>query len=277
MTQLEDALNVTLLHRTSSGITLTEAGVSISEQAADMAAAVLKVRNTTEASRNISGKIRFETIDSTAFNLMPYLEEFSRAHPDIEVDLNLNQQMVDLNRGDADVVLRATNDPADNYIGYHVADHAFGVFGSIDLVNRFPAGTPLSEFPWVLWGNHWTDEWMEQLGLKPRVTMRVSTAFGMAQAMRAGLGIGHMACYPVAKDERFLCLRAPAKEHSLELWLLAHASMRRNQKVRTFIKFLRQKIVEDRPLIEGRVGSAIRPINAPLRRSVPAQKRIHDK
>ncbi|WP_262694182.1 LysR family transcriptional regulator [Kordiimonas aquimaris] len=264
MTHLENDLKITLLNRTPGGITLTDAGLSIAAQANDMAAAALIVKNTTENTARLSGRIHFETIDSTAFNLMGYLNEFTLLHPDVEIDLHLNQNMVDLARGDADVVLRATNDPTQDYVGHHVADHAFGIFGSVDLINRYPPDTPLNDLPWVLWGNSWTDEWMKQLGLNPRVAMRVSTAFGMVQAMRAGIGIGHMACWAVAQDEGFLCLRAPDEKRSLQIWILAHQSMRRNQRVKTFMRFLRQKIVADRKLIEGGLGSPTRPLNRPL-------------
>ncbi len=264
MTQLENTIKITLLHRTPSGITLTNAGLSIYAQANDMAKAALAVKNTTENTATLSGTIRFETVDSTAFNLMSSLKEFTRLHPEVELDLRLNQEMVDLDRGDADVVLRATNTPTENYVGHHVADHAFGIFGAADLVNQYPVGTPLNELPWVLWGNNWTDSWMEQLGLNPRVVMRVNTAFGMVRAMREGIGIGHMACYAVAQDDRFLCLQAPNPNWNLQIWLLAHHSMRRNQRVRTFIKFLRGKISKERSLIEGKVGSATRPLNLPF-------------
>jgi DNA-binding transcriptional LysR family regulator len=264
MTQLEDALTMTLLNRTPGGVTLTEPGMSIAAQANDMAAAALIVKNTTEKTAALSGNIRFETIDSTAFNLMGYLADFTLQHPEIEIDLRLNQEMANLSRGDADVVLRATNDPTDDYVGHHVADHAFGIFGSADLINRYPVDTPLNDLPWVLWSNGWTDTWMAELGLTPRIAMRVSTAYGMVQAMRSGIGIGHMACYAVSNDDRFLCLHAPQQEWNLQIWLLAHHSMRRNQRVKAFIKFLRQKIALDRHLIEGKRGSPTRPLNRPL-------------
>lgn len=264
ITQLENALNVTLLHRTATGISPTRTGMSIIAQARDMADAALIVKNTAESATNIAGKIRFETLDATAFNLMPYLSEFSKLHPEIEVDLRLNQELVDLDRGEADVVLRATNDPKEDYVGHHISDHAFGIFGSADLINQHPAGTPLSEFPWVLWGNGWSDQWMEKLGIRPRIVMRANTAFGMVQAARAGIGIAHLACYSVAMDDRLLCLHAPLDEWRLQIWLLAHRSMRRNQRVKTFVKFLRQKITTDRPLITGKAGSPTRPLGPPL-------------
>lgn len=264
MTGLEQKLNIILLHRGAKGIRPTDTGLSIIAHAAEMASAALAVQNTTEQTEKLSGKIVFETIDATAFSVMPYLHEFSDLHPDIEISLRLQQSMANLSIGQADVVLRATNEPTENYVGYHVATHAFGIFGAADLVNRYPASTPLNDLPWVLWGNGWTDAWMEDMGLNPRVAMRVDTAYGMVQAMRDGIGIGHMACNAVAHDDQFLCLRAPEVKRDLQLWLLAHETVRRNQRVMTFMKFMRRRIAEQRPRIEGKKGSPTRPLNTPL-------------
>ncbi len=264
ITQLEHDLNVTLLHRTSTGVRLSEIGVSIVAQADKMALAALNVTNMTEASADMKGRICFETIDATAYNLMEYLGEFTRQYPEIELDVRLNQQIVSLERGDADVVLRATNQPPEDYVGHHVASHAFGIFGSVSLLNRFPSQTPLSQLPWVMFGDGWSDGWLEELGIAPRTVMRVNTANGLVQAVRSGIGVAHLACYGIAMDENFVCLRAPEKHWRLQIWLLAHQSMRRNHRVKTFVRFLRQKMSQDKDRIEGRVGSPTRSLNRDL-------------
>jgi len=65
-------------------------------------------------------------------------------------------------------------------------------------------------------------------------------------------------------DEKFLCLRAPDPELALQIWLLAHRSVRRNNKVQVFKSFLREKIHGDRRLIEGQLGSPRHPLDIPL-------------
>lgn len=264
MTQLENDLETTLLHRTATGVSLTDAGATINAEARDMAAAALSIRNTSEDAGTLKGRIRFETIDATGIGMLHHIKAFTERYPDVEIDLRLNQYMVDLDRGEADVVLRATNAPPENYVGYQVAHHAFGIFGTSDLINRYPPGTPLNDLPWVLWSDGWSDAWMKELGLAPRRVTRVNTANGVLQAMRAGIGIGHMSCKSAAPDEKFLCLRKLVPGHRMQLWLLMHESMRRNQRVRTFTRFLREKLVADRPYFEGERGNVTRALNLPL-------------
>lgn len=265
MTQLENSLNISLLHRTPTGITLTEAGLSIAAQASKMAETALLIKNTSDKSPQLSGRIKMEAVDATAFNLLPHLREFSEKYPDIEIDLRVNQGLAALDRGEADVVLRATNDPTEEYIGHHVATLSFGIFGSAELLNRYPAGTPLNDLPWVLWSDGWTDSWMEELGLNPRVSMRCNTPYSIIQAIRAGMGIAHMSCNTAARDDRLLCLCGPDDRWALQIWLLTHQSMRRNQPVRLFAKFLRDKLRSNKAMIGGIEGSAIRPLNLPLK------------
>ncbi|UTW56307.1 LysR family transcriptional regulator [Kordiimonas sp. SCSIO 12610] len=265
ITKLEDDLKVTLLHRSTAGITLTDIGISIFAQAQEMASAALTVKNTTQNAADMAGKICFETIDATAFNLLKYLGEFSKLYPQIEIDLRLNQNMVNLDRGDADVVLRATNAPPDDYVGYHLADHAFGIFCSTELLNQHPATAPLEDLPWVMFSDGWSDDWLKALNISPKVVMRVNTAHGLVQAVRAGIGVSFLACYGIANDENFVCLRAPRKEWHLQIWLLSHKTIRRNERVKTFVRFLRQKIVNDKDRIEGRIGSPMRSLEPAIR------------
>ena len=111
MTQLENDLETTLLHRTATGVSLTDAGVVINAEARGMAAAALAVRNTSEEAATLKGRIRLETIDATGIGLLGHIKAFKERYPEVEIDLRLNQHLVDLDRGEADVVLRTTNTP----------------------------------------------------------------------------------------------------------------------------------------------------------------------
>ncbi|PHR55080.1 MAG: hypothetical protein COA43_15850 [Robiginitomaculum sp.] len=263
ITALEADLNTKLLHRTPNGIILTKTGESIAVQARDMASAALIIKNTNENSEKLSGRICFETIDARAYSLMPVLKEFSTLYPDIEIDLRLNQGLADLDKGEADVILRATNSPPEDYVGHHITDYSFGVFGAKALIDSYPKGCALHDFPWIVWPFDIMNSWMHSQKLTPKIAMHINTAYGMAQALRAGIGICHTAAISVAHDKDIVCLRKTNESFNLQIWLLAHHSMRNNYRVRVFMKFLRKKLVAERDLLEGRVGPASCPINSP--------------
>lgn len=266
ISHLERDCGFTVLERLASGVRLTQAGQELAARARLMADLAEEARGLSgDSNAELSGVIRFQTVDATAFNLMPKLKSFHRTYPNVEIELVLNQDLADLARGQADVVLRATNKPNESYVGKQVAEHAFAVFGTSELLNEFPANTPLDELPWVLWEGGLTDEWMARNVPKAVAVMRVNTAHGVAEAIQSGIGIGHLACYGVSLNEKFICLRAPDPTLSIQIWLLAHRNVRRNRKVQTFVRFLTDRLSKDAMHINGSVGSPNHPIELPLR------------
>ena len=161
-------------------------------------------------------------------------------------------------------MLRTTNKPDDSFVGQQLAKHAFGIFGTPDILARHPQNTPLSELPWIAWGNGLSDPWFEKFLPNARIAMRVNTGYGVERAIRSGIGVGHLACYGAARDSDFLCLQALDRSLDLGLWLLAHRSVRRNKKVLVFMAFLGEKIRQDKDLIEGRLGSPLQGLDIPM-------------
>lgn len=105
---LETRLGTKLLHRTTRRLTLTEAGrtylTAIERILADVAAAdgsasreAVEVRGTLRINAPVSFGIRA---------LAPLLPELSRRHPDLTVDLGLNDRYIDLIEEGWDLVIR---------------------------------------------------------------------------------------------------------------------------------------------------------------------------
>lgn len=108
MAALEGRLGVKLLHRTTRRLTLTEAGRTYLEAAerilseiedADVAASAetMHVRGTLRLNAPVSFGIR---------EIAPLLPELARRHPDLTVDLGLNDRYVDLIEEGWDLVIR---------------------------------------------------------------------------------------------------------------------------------------------------------------------------
>ncbi len=95
---LEAELGARLIHRTTRALTLTEAGRSYFEQAgrilADLAEANASVGQLQAAPR---GRLRVSAPMSFGFlHLAPAVPDFLARHPDVELDLMMNDRFVDL-------------------------------------------------------------------------------------------------------------------------------------------------------------------------------------
>jgi DNA-binding transcriptional LysR family regulator len=108
ISQLEDWLGVRLLLRSTTRLTPTEAGMSFYERARrtieEADEAVLAARGT---AAGLSGRVRVSAAVCFArLHIVPKLSSFLTAHPNIEVDLLLEDRNVDLVEEGVDVALR---------------------------------------------------------------------------------------------------------------------------------------------------------------------------
>lgn len=255
MRELENHSGQRLFERLPNGMLLTAAGEELFSAAKRMA----EVTDTIE--RQIFGKdtqlrgvIRFATLDATAQKIMPSIQTFLARYPNIELELIVSQQLANLSRREADVVLRATNTPPETYIGRRVAKHVFPIYASPQLFDSYHTNTPLDEFPWIAWEDGFTRHWMDKHIPNARVVYRANTAFGIVEAIKAGIGVAHYASFGGDLDPNLVRLRPPDPDLDLDLWLLIHPDQRRSARISTFMKFMADELAEQRDLIEGRLG-----------------------
>jgi len=255
MRELEQRSGVRLFERMSNSLALTPAGEDLSETARRMA------QEADAADRRLSGRdmelrgvIRFATLDSTARNLMPALQRFSIEYPEIEIEVVVDNNPANLSRREADVVLRVTRHPPQTLVGRRIARHVFPVYGAPALIGRIGADAPLDRFPWVGWENGLTTNWMERHQPGARIVLRANTPVGVEEAVRAGVGIGHIACMGADSRPGLRRLLPPDPELDVDQWLLVHPDMRRSARIRAFVEHLTLEFDAQRDLIEGRRG-----------------------
>ncbi len=75
------------------------------------------------------GELRVTTNDSLLVDVLtPIFADFQRAYPKVQLDIILANQSLNLARRDADVAIRATDNPPDTLIGRRVARVAWGLY-----------------------------------------------------------------------------------------------------------------------------------------------------
>lgn len=105
--QLEQAGGVTLLHRSTRKLTLTEAGARYHAQCAAMCAAANQARAELAASRDVpSGELRLAAPVGFARHISPALGPLLAAHPSLRLHLLVDDALIDLIEARVDLAVR---------------------------------------------------------------------------------------------------------------------------------------------------------------------------
>jgi DNA-binding transcriptional LysR family regulator len=258
--QIEEALGVKLFERHRTGYALTPAGEEI------VAAAERVDEEITAVTRKLvgrevepTGELRVTTNDSLLVHLLtPLFARFRDQYPKVRLDVVLTNQALNLSRRDADVAIRATDKPPETLVGRRIAQIAWALYGR---ANDFPApidcGDPSALFarPWVSLGDNMASfkavRFVQAHVAPENIVYKLNTVLGLAEAVEAGLGIGHLPCFIGDTRPGLARLGPPISDFAAELWLLTHPDLRHNARVRALMDFLAGEMVKHRRFMEG--------------------------
>lgn len=144
---LEKALGLRLLHRTTRKIELTEAGQAYFERCKRIVdEAKLAHEQLGEMLKQPTGVLRVSLpVDFSTIYLAPILAKFSREYPGITFDLDLTPRIVDLVSEPYDVAIRMGNPPNSNLIARQLAVLPSYVYASPAYIKQFGEPTYPSE------------------------------------------------------------------------------------------------------------------------------------
>jgi DNA-binding transcriptional LysR family regulator len=249
LSQVEADLGVKLFERHRTGYAMTTAGdEDVSRFARKLAGQVLSP----------AGELRVTTNDTLLVHLLtPLLGRFLDTCPDVRLDVVLTNQPLNLSKRDADVAIRATDNPPETLVGRRVGTIAWAIYGraadfpepgGIDLVTLF-------ERRWVALGDNLATlkaaRFVRDRVGAERIAYKVNTVLGLAEAVEAGLGIGPLPCF-IADQRPMLARLTPTHaDFATGLWLLTHPDLRQSARVRAFLDFMAGELVKMRRLIEG--------------------------
>jgi DNA-binding transcriptional LysR family regulator len=261
---LERAVGMKLFTKRQSGYALTEAGVALratAERVEVEANAFAEQAGAME--RRISGVIRVTTNEGLANTVMaPALSAFHELHPEVRVDLVVDERRLDLTRGAADVALRTGSRPTESGLAARrLAPMAWAAYCSRDYAERrgYPSSVdalcrhavigaegPIAALP------VWT--WLREAAPEAEVVARSTSLTNLISAVKAGLGVTVLPCFLVDSDADLVRCIGPISGVQSDLWLVTREDVRHVRRVRTFVDFLAAHVAAMRPLLAGEAG-----------------------
>jgi DNA-binding transcriptional LysR family regulator len=249
--QLEDRLGVKLLVRTTRGLTPTEAGLNYYERARrsieEAAEAEFAARG---AGSSLTGKLRVcAAVSFARIHLMPRLPEFLARHPDLEIEVVLDDRNIDLVQEGIDVGLRMGQLADSSLIARRLASGRHAVLGTTAYFAR--AGKPatpneLTAHEAVIYaqgggGSDWTFKRdAEEIAVSLKGRLRVTAAEGVRAAVLANAGIAVTSEWMFAPEIADGTVQAVLEEWrlpSIDLWAVFPAGRTATAKARAFADF----------------------------------------
>ncbi|MFB9217823.1 LysR family transcriptional regulator [Vibrio sinaloensis] len=254
--QLEDELGIRLLNRTTRKLSLTEAGQRYySYVSQSLSLAQQGVDAVTELQGQPRGKLKLTAPMSFGVQYVaPLVAEFLALYPDVEIDLQLEDQMVDLIESGFDIGIRIGHLPLSNLVAKRLTPCKSILCASADYLNQFGQPTRPSDltqhnclqYAYFRGGNEWTfTSHGKEFKVMPRGRLVVNNSEAIRRALLEGLGIGQLPTFIVAKDIAAGKLTGVMQEYQLpEHAVYAVFPERKHMplKVRAFLDFIASRL-----------------------------------
>jgi DNA-binding transcriptional LysR family regulator len=256
---IESAIGARLFERSRAGYQPTAAGEEMIGLATTMADSIIEFERRV-AGRDVrpSGELRVTTVDSIAISLLPpILARFRAVNPGVQLDLIIAAQTLNLSRRDADVAIRATNEPPEELVGRRICVCRWAVYCSAGLAAEFGARV-VAAAPWIGFGDSYAPSlakrWIDENVGPRRQACRVNSVLGVAEAAALGVGAAILPCFIGDQRPELSRVGAPQSELDIDLWILTHADLRHSARVRAFMELAGAEFVKMRKTIEGSAG-----------------------
>lgn len=259
--ELEDELGILLLNRTTRQFSLTEAGEVFHKSALEILQKVGDLQDTVrEAGKGHKGRLRISAPRSlTDLEIGLPIVEFAAAYPDITIDMNLDDAMVDMVEEGYDVAIRISQLTDSSLIAKKLSDFRLVLCASPEFIKQHGAPkTPhdLGDVPCIVDTNmmrraNWCflDEKGTEISVPVRGNIEVNSPEVTRRAALAGLGMTLVPEFAIEQE-----LKSGALISLLEEYIPSGGGIyavyphRRHVpgKVRVFVDFLAQWFKEKR-------------------------------
>ena len=256
---LETQLGCKLFERRPDGLALTGAGETLlgaSELARDALNAATRAIAGQDAA--LSGELTVTLAEPVAEQVLgPRLAGFQARYPGVELRLLITESFLDVARREADVAIRADNNPPGSLVGKRLFAYYQGGYASPEYLARVAAHP--HEARWLGWddGTPRQPDWTAGTAFAAAPVWGQYPQLNMQRiAARNGLGLAMLPCLLGDADPGLRRLPGFEPLRSRDIWLLTHADLRNTARVRAFMGFAEAALRECRGLIEGRAQPA---------------------
>ena len=250
---LEGELGFPLFDKRQAGYSLTPEGERLLDRAEQVEASASDFEEASAAlGRDSTGSVRITTQEIFANTLLgPMLRELHELHPEIVIEVDTQQELLELGEGQAEIAIRSTaQEPPAGTVGRRICIDDWTLYCSRDYAARHGVPRTRDELKnhaiiggggGKLWIHY--EAWLRKLGLQDQVAMHHSTSTGLLSGVRSGFGLGVLPCIVADAEPDLVRCLPPRSDHGREMWLLTHERVRHTRRVRIVVDLLYDRLM----------------------------------
>lgn len=252
---LETDLGVKLFYRTTRSISLTADGKVILQYANSILGELAEMKSAFETDqKSLSGILRVTASASLArSHIVPFIPEFVKLHPNIDLDLNFTDNIVDVVKEGYDLAFRIGRLEASQMSTQKIDSNPYCIVASPNYLRNFnepkiPSDLKNHDCMIASEGDVWSFLGKDNEQLDVTVSGPITTNFGdaVSEFVLAGMGIGMGSLWHVSPDIKagrlvpLLCdYRVGVKT---DIWAVLPPSRSMTRRVSAFLDFMSLKI-----------------------------------
>ena len=246
---LEKNLDTRLFHRHARGYKVTEIGAKLFATAQTIDTSLEQLHNDIAAADStLRGSLLLTTVSGFIDVMGDVCEQFQALHPQVQLEVILEQKRLRLDHGQAHIALRAGPKPDEgDYIAQHLAKLTSGLYANKRYITRHGMPKSLGDllqhnFVSGVAGYNarvpyfaWADENIPASQIK----LRVSETAEATRAIIKGLGIGGLQHDVAAQYSDLVPVLHNELNWPTDVWLVTHHLVHRTAKVQAFAGLLK--------------------------------------
>lgn len=238
--KFESRVGIPLFVRNRRGYVLTDCGRTLRERAQQVQALIASASEQCASYEHPSGRLRLATSDALIPHIVaPTIKTLRLSHPQLLIEVSISNSMVDVERYEADLALRVTQQPPPSLVGRKMGELVFCIYGIPVLVDE---AKDLNEVPWVIpsecYKGFVTQTWLEKHFPLARIACQVDSMLALVDMIEAGVGLGLLPRHVGQHRSRLQEINVGMSMPRLPLWLLHHPDLKGSKNIRVFANTL---------------------------------------
>ncbi len=232
----EDLLNQLLFERLPDGYRPTAAGHLLAEHASQMENVEHSMmRRLQGAETGLSGVLTITAPQLLiASFLSPVIDQFTKAHPRIDLRILATNDLLDLTRLEADLAIRISRNPGDTLTGLKLLKQENASFSNQDIADQIAADAS-AMIDWIVYDAYPNvPKGISSTFPNNKVRFRFDDMVAMVGAAQAGLGVVRMPMFLGRATAGLVQVPVLPPQPYADIWVVGHPDVWPSKKLRAF-------------------------------------------